>query len=64
MASKECNLASNGSGAAFRRLPTLRWAWRQYLVVREFPLGSVVMVDFAFYPGPMMVRDRPLPVAL
>ena len=37
---------------------------RQYLVVRILPFGSVVVVDVAFQPGPMIVRDRPLPVAV
>ena len=36
----------------------------QYLVVRVFPLASVLVLDVAFQPGPMMVRERPLPVAL
>jgi len=56
--------AEKQKGAAFRRLPQ-SVLWRgQYLVVRVFPFGSVVVVEVAFQPGPMIVRDRPLPVAL
>ena len=44
--------------------PDSGWLQGQYLVVRTLPLASVVVVKVAFYPGPMIVRERPLPVAL
>ena len=41
----------------------LPWQCGQYLVVRVLPFGSVVVVEVAFQLGPMIVRDKPLPVA-